>query len=130
MFISALNKDQQAILLSLSKRLISADGIILKEEQVLYDSIAAQCESEIELKDVALCEISSKFTTQQAKVSLLLELLGVAHADNNYHESERGIIKSVTEVLDIEPRLLEDMEAWVKRQFILMKEARIFMEES
>ncbi|MBA4500869.1 TerB family tellurite resistance protein [Marinobacterium marinum] len=128
MFISFLNKDQQGILLSLSKKIINIDGVVEAQELALYDSIVAQCEADVEPKEMKLDSIADYFSSQKEKIALLLELVGVAHADENYHELERNIINDISEALFIDSSLLEDMESWVHRQFILMKEARIFME--
>lgn len=128
MFVSELDCEQQGVLLFLSKKIISADGVMTESEQDLYDLIAAQCGSGVEEKEVDISDLSSLFVTQKDKVSFILELLGVSYADEDYHASEREIINEVAMSIDVDADLLEDMESWVVRQFLLMKEARIFME--
>ncbi|WP_276784786.1 TerB family tellurite resistance protein [Thalassolituus oleivorans] len=129
MFVSSLNKDQQGILLSFAEQVVCADGVITTDEKILLDSIVAQCSPTVKKISVEVDSLSTLFNTQQSKVSLLLELIGLAYADEEYHESERSLIKIVAKALDIESDLLEEMESWVARQFILIHEAKTFMEE-
>jgi len=53
----------------------------------------------------------------------LLELLGLAHADSEYHVTEKDFISTVAIALNISDPLLADMESWVRRQFALVHEA-------
>jgi hypothetical protein len=55
--------------------------------------------------------------------------MGVAYADEDYHQTEKSIIHEISLALGLNPRMVEDMSAWVNRQFNLVKEAQLFMED-
>ena len=128
MFVSNLNKEQQGQLLSLADMMMKADGKIVEEELIIIDTIKAQCSPDVLPTKVSIPDLAATFSTQPAKVSLLLELLGVAYADDDYHITEQKLIQEIASSLNISSQLLADMESWVQRQFLLIKEAKTFME--
>ncbi len=129
MFISILTKKQQGVFLGLAKQLISADSKITKDEELLLSTIQAQMESGTTPINVDLNHLGSIFDTKASKASMLLELLGLAHADEEYHLSEKEIINQIAKACGISDTELVDMESWVIRQFALVSEAKQFMEE-
>ena len=95
----------------------------------MYGSEKNYCSPDTEIiEDLAINDVSQLFHTNKEKVSLILELLGVAFSDNEYHEKEEEFIAEVSISLEIESTLLKDCETWVKRYLILVKEASILME--
>lgn len=68
--------------------------------------------------------MASIFDTPIAKYSLLLELLGIAHANNEYHLSEKDIIFKVSQALGVTNDKLQALEAWVEKQFLLTHEVQ------
>jgi len=129
MFISYLNNEQQGQLLSLAEMIMNADGNIAEEEISIINTMKAQCSPDVlTAGKVSISDLATRFSTQPAKVSLLLELIGVAYADDDYHETEKKLIQEIASSLNISFPLLADMESWVKRQFLSMKEVNTFME--
>ncbi|EKZ8664216.1 TerB family tellurite resistance protein [Vibrio alginolyticus] len=95
----------------------------------MLETIRSQCDVNVNFDSKPeLDELGSLFELQHQKVALMLELIGVAYADETYQDSEKAVIGHLAEVLNISPSLLTDMESWVKRQMILVKEANLFME--
>lgn len=129
MFVNNLNAAQQGKMLSLAQLIIAVDGRVVAKEQAMIDFLRSQCVENVTVESVDFSKLPSLFDNQQAKVSLLLELIGIAYADEDYHESEKGIVREVSMVLGVSSPLLEDMENWVKKQFIQVKEAQAFMED-
>src|SRR5690554_6305931 len=129
MFIGNLNESQQKVLITLTKRLIAADGEVHEKEKEILEFIESQCSASLEsVGDVEEIEsIKCYFSDQRAVISLMLELLGVAHADESYDEKERVFLESVANDLSVPNDLMERMELWVRRQIILTKEAELFM---
>jgi uncharacterized tellurite resistance protein B-like protein len=76
---------------------------------------------------------SSPFVSAKAvafeRASMLLELLGLAYADHDYHASEKQFIKKVAKACEISEHELQDMEFWVVRQHALAHEVTQFMED-
>ena len=130
MFVQNLNTSQQEILLSMAKQVISVDGIIDEREMNLFYVLKSQCNQDVKDEESINFEKARElFSTKASKVSLMLELIGVAHADEEYRREEQEFIKKVANSIQISENILCDLENWVKRQIILVKEANLFMEE-
>ena len=80
------------------------------------------------VQPVDIDSLAEVFTSQQSKAALLLELIGLAHADADYHSTEQSFVAQVANKLGIAKEMLEDMEAWVVRQLALVREAEQYME--
>lgn len=121
MFINNLNNDQQSKLQTLTQMIISTDDI---NKYAHYTTIHTTP------SETALLELEDTFTTQEAKVSLLLELMSAAYRHKADQQDERGLIQAIAWKLNIPPQLLKDMECWVELQSILAKEAKMLMGET
>lgn len=130
MFVSNLNEVQQEALLSLSKKLIRVDGIIDEREENLLEVLRAQCRVVANgSREFSNSELMAIFSRKGEKVSFLLELIGVAHADEVYGIEEKDFVREISRKLNISEALQMDMENWVKKQLSLVKEASNLMEE-
>jgi uncharacterized tellurite resistance protein B-like protein len=129
MFISKLNLEQQSVLLALAERIAAADGVSHEEEALLMAALKAQSQEGVAPATVELSELTRIFESQSAKSALMLELLGIAFADSDYHESEKALLNEVADALGVDHDLLSDMESWVSRQVLLMKEVDGLMGE-
>jgi len=128
MFISNLSTKQQSVFLSLAKRLIASDGNIAPDETALLETIQQQMPSGVSPSDTALDTLSTVFECKKSKASMLLELLGLAHADQDYHATEKEFMQQVASACGVSENELRDMESWVVRQLALVSEAVQFME--
>lgn len=126
MFIEKLNDRQQGILLDLGKKLIAADGNIHGKETELLNVLRAQMSPSVQ--EAASSNLASDFQTQESKAALLLEILGLAHADEEYHLDEKSFVSSLAKEVGLDSDTLADMESWVLRQFALVREAQQFLE--
>jgi len=130
MFIGSLNHDQQAYFLAVAKKLIAADGIIDEREAQAFDVLVAQCAPGVEpAEDVTAVSVEALFDDRASRVACLLELVGIALADDAYDASERAIIQELAGTFDLSHALIEDMENWVSRQMTLVHEAQQMMLE-
>jgi uncharacterized tellurite resistance protein B-like protein len=129
MFISNLSSEQQSAFLSLAKQLIASDGNIAPAEKALLETIQQQMSEGVTASEVTIDTLSNVFSCKKSKASLLLELLGLAHADQEYHSTEKTFIKQLAEACDVSTNELQDMESWVVRQLALVNEANQFMED-
>lgn len=62
-------------------------------------------------------------------MAFLIELVGVAYADQVIEESEDNFIKSVAESLNVDLSIIEELKDWVQRQMALVLEAEKFLEK-
>lgn len=119
MFISNLNNDQQGKLQTLTQMLVNTD-YTTQQQPYVFDT---------GLSTTVLLELEDSFTTQEAKVSLLLELMSAAYQHKTAGVDKYGLIQAIAWKLNIPLQLLQDMEYWVELQSILTKEAKMLMSE-
>lgn len=124
MFLHNLNLDQQGVLLDLAHQTAQADGEISHLETQMINFLRQQCNPNVTVKSTSRADLASIFDTPIAKYSLLLELLGIAHANNEYHLSEKDIIFKVSQALGVTNDKLQALEAWVEKQFLLTHEVQ------
>ncbi len=129
MFVDRLNPMQQGALLSIATQLMEADGNVAHQETELLNALRSQMTTDFSREHFSVNDLPEIFNSTSTKAAFLLELLGVAHADADYHASEKQFIKTVSAALSIPEARLADMESWVYKQFALVREAQQLMEE-
>lgn len=131
MFIHMLTPDERRAFFGLAKQLIAADGKIADEELHALRHIeleAGMSADEVAPTDGADPRVIAALKGKKARAATLLELLGLAYADREYHPKENAMIKSVAAALDVTDNELLQMENWVLRQMALATEAERFFE--
>lgn len=130
MFVQNLNPSQQEILLKLADDLMLSDGVKDQREEDLLRIIKSQCNADISSKkEFELSGLANLFVSKKAKVSLLLELIGLAHADGDYGKEEMAFINEIALLLNINSSDLSQLESWVISLLDLMKVSVKLMEE-
>ncbi|BDT59693.1 hypothetical protein MasN3_31870 [Massilia varians] len=128
MFLNRLSEVQQGALLSFATQLMSADGKQAAEELALLKTLRQQMASTVSPVQVRSGDLPGMFASRSDRVALMLELLGMALVDAEYHETEQAFVSGIANSLDIGKEELSQMENWVRRQFALVREAEQFME--
>ncbi|HDR1285735.1 DNA repair protein [Pasteurella multocida] len=123
MFIQNLNKEQQSAFLFLAQELIKADGTLEKAEVAILETLKQQTFPDTTEKEIALDKLPQVFNTKIATNSALLELIAIAHADEQYHENEKSLISTYAQAFNVNQDTLFLLETWVKKQIELSKEA-------
>lgn len=123
MFIQNLSVKQQAVLLYLAHEVANADGFSDEIQLGMTEILRAQMPEVSAEAKVEISELSGLFKTQREKHSLLLELLGVAHANQEYHSNEKDLIGQYADALDVSTEQLAGLEDWVEKQLALSIEA-------
>ena len=126
MFIQNLTPVQQSALLYLATELIKVDGDFHEQEEYMLNQLKQQCDEGVSAKAVDIAQLNEIFTEQEAKVSMLLELIAIAHADEVLHHSEVKLLKEIVTVLDID-YLYEDCQQWLKDMLAHMDKASALM---
>ena len=120
-----------ASIFGLAKHLILSDGKMTDREDVALRQIERETGMTsdgilpTDASDVATVAV---LLGRRARVATLLELLGIAYADDEYHPGENEMIKSVAAALGVTDNEVLQMENWVLRQMVLAAEARSFFE--
>ena len=128
MFLENLTRTERSAFLILARKLVHADGILReREEQVL--SFLADVSDETETEG-SLDDVAAAFATRRAKVSALLELIGIGLIDGDYHSRERVVVAEAARALGFRESELLEMETWVARQVALLDDAAQFWAEA
>lgn len=129
MFISNLNLKQQETLFQLAKKIVAIDGIVDEKENLMLDAIKKEMHPNTNVESNHKEPLNTIFASKKEVSSLLFELLGLAYADDDYHEEESRFINEIANQLNISKESLYAMENWVQRQLCLSREAIYLMEE-
>ncbi|HAS6256166.1 TPA: hypothetical protein RQK80_004618 [Vibrio vulnificus] len=129
MFIGNLNKDQQGVLLAIAQKLINVDGQVSAEEIAILDQIKLQCDTDVEALSYTEESMIALFSDRRSKVSLLVEILGVAYSDTEYCKQEQDFLTRLASNLSINDEELQKLTDWVTRQLNLVQEVALLMEE-
>ena len=126
MFIGLLNKDQQEALCSIIQFVAKLDGNDDVREELLVSALLAESIldklPETAVDQDAVEALLGNFDTPVAKHSLLLEMLGVALADNNLHETEIKAILAVADAMKIERSWIDRGRDYVQRTLEIQRE--------
>ena len=126
MFINNLNEEQKYAVVTLMHRVAQADGRIdIAETQMLNEIVAGLGIKEVD-SETSTSELVSRFDTQKTKVSAILELLAMAHADGEFVATEHHYIREIAGEMDISDLELAIYNSWVIRQVGLLHEAEGF----
>ncbi len=129
MFVQNLTPEQQSALLHLAAELIKVDGDFHEKEEQMLHLLKQQCDEGVVAQAIDMTKLAEVFTEQDAKVSLLLELTAIAHADEVLHHREIKLLKEIVSVLDIE-YLYDDCQDWVKDMLLHMDKAESLMNKA
>ncbi|MCB9641133.1 MAG: hypothetical protein H6727_19705 [Myxococcales bacterium] len=128
MFLHYLNEREREAFLLLARDFVEVDGAYTQDEMNMMESFAREL-------GVATKEIPSRpdpsereslfriFSSRTARSTVLLELLALAYADQNFCEKERSFLEAGAKIFDLEEEELRLMEDWVVRQLALYNEA-------
>lgn len=122
MFVQNLTKEQQGVLIYLAKEVAQADGYADELQVGMVEILKKQSEIGVAEKEIAINELNSLFDTKLVKYSLLLELLGVALSNDEYHTNEQNLIFQYATALEVSKDELNLLEKWVEKQLALQKE--------
>jgi hypothetical protein len=103
--------------------------VLSDDELVFIEALKSQMMSDIEDHSVSYDQLSDVFSDKASKASLLLELLGVAHADDEYQDEEKAFMSDIANKLSISLDELAEMEKWVLSQLNISKQVLRFMSE-
>lgn len=128
MFLHLLTDDQQRAVLALAREFIEADSHLADEEQNILELMYAEAGLDFEeaLPTVPRNVLCSQFESRQSRAALLLELIGIGHADNEFSAGESEFVHGVARSLDISEDEVRKMDGWVRRQIDLATEAEEF----
>ncbi|MEE6076905.1 DNA repair protein [Avibacterium paragallinarum] len=122
MFVQNLTLEQQGALIYLAKEVAQADGYADELQAGMVEILKQQSETGVAEREISINDLGTLFNTKLAKYSLLLELLGVALSNDEYHANEQSLIVQYASSLNVSQDELHLLEKWVEKQFTLQKE--------
>ena len=129
MFVQYLNERQQGALLHYAHEMMRVDGAVAAEELALLDLLRDQAQPGVEAEDVPLEDLAGLFDDRLTRVAFLLEVVGIGYAHQDFDPAESKLARNLTEALALDDDdILGDVKSWVKRQILLVREARDLME--
>ena len=127
MFVHYLDERQQAALLHYAREVMVADSAIDPEESLHMEVLRAQVRPGVQSEAVPIEQLRDLFTDQPSRVILLIELLGMGYADDEFVAQESKMINEIASILK-QTDSLQNIGSWVRRQLSLLKEAHELME--
>lgn len=131
MFLHILNDRQQQAFLAVAQRFIEADTHLAEAEQNLLELMYAETglPFDTELPKGDFATLLEPFDSKQARAVVVLELIGIGHADEDFHADENTFVRQVAATLDISDEDVEAMESWINRQLALTQEVERFWQD-
>jgi len=128
MFLHILNDQQQTAFLALAKQFIEVDRHLADEEQNLLELMYAEMglDFDTELPTGDLASLLTAFDSRQSRAAVVLELIGVGHADAEFKTEESDFVRNVARNLEVSDDTVRAMESWVTRQLALAQEVEQF----
>ena len=125
MFLHTLTEDQQTAFLSLAKQFIAADKTLSGEEHNQLELAMAETgwDFDEEVPVMTLDDIVARFDTPTSQRVALLELVGIGHADAEFHPDENAFVVDIAARWGIGEPVVRKLEHWVQRQLALAHEA-------
>lgn len=131
MFLHLLSDTQQKSFLALAKQFVETDRELSLSEHNLLELMYAESglPFETDLPEGDRAALLAPFDSRQAKAAVVLELIGVGHADQEFSAEESAFINDVAKALGISCDEVKAMEVWVEKQLGLAQEAESFWAE-
>lgn len=129
MFLSSLTSAQQATFLALADRVIHADGRLAAEEAAILDALRREIpEPDLVPSDTEDASLPVTFPDRRSRVSAVLELIGIAHADGHFDETEGEVIAEIEDAFGFSQTDRALLRDWVLRQLALVRDAEELMQ--
>lgn len=129
MFVQYLNERQQGALLHYAHEMMRVDGSVAGEELALLDLLRDQAQPGVEAEDVPLKDLANLFDDRLTRVAFLLEIVGMGYTSQGFDPTESRLARDLANALELgDDETLEEVKSWVKRQLLLVREAKQLME--
>ena len=129
MFVQYLSERQQGVLLHYAHEMMRADSMVDARELSRLDVLRAQSRPGVEEEDMPIEKLSELFDDRLSRIVLLLELTGMGYVDEKFGPRESELVSKLADALGFnEEGVMDDINSWVQRQLLLVKEAHLIME--
>lgn len=116
MYLALISEPARQYFLELANQMMLADGEAGLEEEAILEAFKYECEMpEYQPKSLAVNDILPKLAEldNQAKNAVMLELTGLAMADESINTDEHELLLKTAQALLIAPERIAQMKQWV-----------------
>jgi uncharacterized tellurite resistance protein B-like protein len=115
MYLSKLSYEQKLAFLSISVKIINADGILDKREQNTINSMRIEMGliEEAKLPTGPLEDILSVFNNEPSKVYAFIEWLYLAYSDEDFSGEEQKLLRAVALIFGFDENKASNLENWI-----------------
>ncbi len=117
MFLASLSYEQRKVFFGLTKEILVADDDIINSHE--GDYLRSLCsEMSLSFSDEMIVEkskIKEIFHERESKKILLLELVALAHSNNNYHEKQDSYTDEICNLIGFSIDELREVEALLSK---------------
>lgn len=125
MFLFKLNHPQKVAFIKLANRIATMDdGIADEAESEMLNMMCKEMELcyDPDSEDIEMEELTQVFDSKEARNICLLEAVGIALTNGNYHNEQRELIFTLNEAFGYDEEHLKEMEAWVEKMAVITRE--------
>jgi len=131
MFLSILDQDEKLAFFKLATNMAAVDETIAKEEVKILNQIKDELNLNNssfsnELKKEDISSLCKKIKTNNSKKAAIIELLGLAYADNEFAPEEREFILEISKCFNISEKELSKYIEWVVKLVELINQSKEF----
>ena len=116
MITDLLNTNEKKALIVLLKKVISANGKIVNNEKIFFDSFKQMLSlkgSKLNYNESTI-NLCNKFKSHNSKVVCLLEMIGIAWVDNDFQKEEKLFIEEVCKFFNFNKSVIKTYSKWSK----------------
>lgn len=131
MLLFTLTDEQKQAFLVLAERLMAADKQWHPAEDLRLGVMCREMGIPLEGADQERSQESllAPFDNKRAKAILLLELISLGFADEEFNAQENAFIFDIADALGVSSEKVLEMEAWSLKKMKLAREAEAFLGE-
>jgi uncharacterized tellurite resistance protein B-like protein len=125
MFLQSFSEEESRAFLALAREFVRADDRISENEIRILNQFCLEMylDPKLELPLKSRAEWLDTFKPSRVhQYAVILELLGLAHADDDFGDAEAAILKEVGQHFQISEADMQKMADWVDRYVKLMGE--------
>ena len=128
MFLNNLSEEQQQAFLKIVHEFVNVDGVEPEEEALMETYCRETGLSTDDVAEQPVPQLLSLFETRRSRVSMMLELIGLGHIDQDFSENEQEYLRRFLEEFGWAESEFDILENWVLREIALMQDADELME--
>jgi len=133
MFLHILNNDEKILFYHLAKQIVASDNKIEEIEQLTLQYMRSEMNLDDSVDKMQINDIDTRIlqvNSYKSKVAILLELIGLCLADEDFADEERKLINKIANNFKISQNQIDSYTNWSNQMLDLTQESRMFFIEN